>query len=380
MRFFDNNAINRVYIHASLQMLAEAMGGVFVFAFLLKAGFQVAIVFCTLAAWSLCRLTIRQLVVPAVKRFGLRNCLIFGILLDACGFMIMSQITQPSWLLVFYVACASLGSCFYWSSFHTLISILGDAEKRGAQESFKQAIAAVISIVGPLLGAFLITHFGAFPAFAMAAICQTLSIITLFGIPNVTIINHATIEKTSAKNVWWIYYADGLCTAAYYYIWMIALFVVLGQSFSAYGLVLALGGLVGAIMSLGVGRLIDLGHLAHARKIGSLAMAVSLALKAFGYQIPWLAVVASAAGAVAMPLYGSVMMSRVYNLAQKSACPLRFQVIGEGAWDLGVSTVSLAGAGLAYFGFGFFWPIVIGLIGCALSYVTLAEKRVSAAA
>jgi len=347
MRFFDNSAINRAYVHASLQMLADTVGGVFVFAFLLKAGFGVPVVFCSMAAWSLSRLVIRQLVVPAVKRFGLRNCLIFGILVDGLGFFVLSQISSPSLLLIGYILCAALGSCFYWSSFHTIIAILGDAEKRGAQESVKQAISALIGIVGPLLGAFLLVRFGSTTAFIAAGIIQASSIITLFGIPNLQIAPEAQIEKQAARNVWWIYYADGLRAAANFYIWMVALFVVLGQNFSSYGLVLALGGVIGAVMSLGVGRMIDLGHLARARQIAILAMAISVCLKAFGYNTPWIAIIASASGAIALPLYGSVMMSRVYNLAQRSACPLRFQIIGEGAWDLGVASGGLLAAGLA---------------------------------
>ncbi len=373
MRFFDNTAINRLYVHASLQMLADTVGGVFVFAFLLNAGFSAAIVFCTMAAWSLARMAIRNLVVPAVKRFGLRKCLIFGTLVDGLGFLILSQIHSPSVLLLGYILCAALGSCFYWSSLHTMISILGDAEKRGAQESLKQAISALIGIIGPLLGAFLLVHFGSATAFVAAAVIQACSIATLFGIANLQIAPEAAIERQAANNVWWIYYADGLRAAANFYIWMVALFVVLGQSFSSYGLVLALGGLIGAIMGLGVGRMIDLGHVARAKQIAIAAMAISVCLKAYGFNTPWIAVLASASGAVALPLYGSVMMSRVYNLAQKSACPLRFQIIGEGAWDLGVATGSLLAAGLAYMGFGFFWPILLGLVGCWLGYVTLAE-------
>lgn len=375
MRFFDNSAINRVYVHASLQMLADAVGGVFVFAFLLKAGFATWIVFCALAVWTLARMIIRYSVVPAAKRYGLRNCLIFGILVEGLGFLVLSQIHSPSVLLLGYILFGAVGSCFYWSSFHSMISILGDADKRGAQESLKQAISALIGIVGPLLGAFLLVHFGSATAFIVAAIIQVCSIATLFGIANLQIAPDATIEPDAAKNAWWIYFADGLRAAANFYIWMVALFVVLGQSFSAFGLVLALGGVIGAVMSLGVGRMIDLGHLARAKQIAIVVMAITVALKAYGFNTPWIAILASASGAVALPLWGSVMMSRVYNLAQKSACPLRFQIIGEGAWDVGVATGSLLAAALAYFGFGFFWPIMLGLFGCWLGYVTLSDEK-----
>lgn len=378
MRFFDNSDINRTYVQSGFATLAASMGEVFVFAYLLKAGFGVAIVFCAMAGWSMTRLVLRQIVLPAVLKFGLRNCLIFGTLVDAVAFLIVSQITQPGYLLIGYIACSALGNSFYWACLHTLIAMIGDAEKRGAQVSLKESISAVVGIIGPLIGAFLLVRFGPLAAFVFAALLLVASIIPLIGIRNLRIAPQAAIDPATKKQVWTIYFADGLRAAANYYVWSIALFEVLGENFSSFGAVLALAGGVGAVMSLGIGKLIDLGHLARARQMAFAGMALTVALKAFGYSTPWIAIVASAASAVALPLYASVMMSRVYNLSQKSACPLRFQIIGEGAWDMGVAIGCVLAAAMAWLGIGFFWPIILGLAACALGYGALADKQVEA--
>ena len=72
MRFFNNSAINRIYLHSALLGLSEYSGGAFVFVFLLKAGIALPIVFLSLAAIVLMRLLFRQMVLPFAYRFGIR--------------------------------------------------------------------------------------------------------------------------------------------------------------------------------------------------------------------------------------------------------------------------------------------------------------------
>jgi MFS transporter, DHA1 family, inner membrane transport protein len=368
MRIFDNSNVNKAYLQSSFAMLAYAMGEIFSFAYLLKAGFSVALVFCAMAGWALLRLVLRRLLLPAVLKFGLRNCLIFGTLVDAIAFMIVSQISAPGPLLGAYIFCFAVGNGFYWACYHAMIAMIGDAEHRGAQVSFKEAISALLGIVGPLLSAFLLINFGPVVAFVVPSILLLISTIPLFGIFTPPILIHATLAPEARKQVFDIFFADGLRAAANYYVWSIALFQVLGESFSAFGAVLAAASVVGAIMSLGIGKLIDIGHQKKASQIAFAVMAAAVALKTIGFGTAWIAIAASTVSAVALPLYASVMMTRVYNLSQQSTCPLRFQIVGEGAWDVGVAFGCLLAAMLAYMGFGYFWPLLLGFVGCWLGY------------
>jgi hypothetical protein len=100
-------------------------------------------------------------------------------------------------------------------------------------------------------------------------------------------------------------------------------------------------------------------------------MAVMVVGKAFGAASALGAVAANAFAALAGPLYISAVNSRIYNAAQQSPCTLRFHVYAEGAWDIGAAAGCLVAAFLAAQGFGFFWPIMLGLVGCILGYATL---------
>ena len=197
MRFFDNSAVNRAYIHAGLATLAESTGGVFVFAFLLKTGFSLPVVFCTMAGWAILRILLRMLVVPAVLRFGLRNCLVFGCLVNGLAFLVLAGIDRPGPLLLAYVFFLSLGNAFYWTCYHAVIAIIGDADKRGAQLSLKSALEALTGIVGPLIGAFLLVNLGSLSAFTFAAFLMLLSILPILPYKHLAIVREARLDPVA---------------------------------------------------------------------------------------------------------------------------------------------------------------------------------------
>jgi hypothetical protein len=169
-------------------------------------------------------------------------------------------------------------------------------------------------------------------------------------------------------------YADGLRSGSYHFTWLVALFITLGSSFSAFGWAMAFAGLAGAVAGLLVGRAIDIGKGLHAARIGFGVLTIAVLGRAFGFSLPWSAIAANAMAAAAWPIYNTVFMSRVYRLSKQSACPLRFTVVAEGGWDLGTATGCFFSAALAYLGFSFFWPLLLALCGCALGYVLVSRS------
>jgi MFS transporter, DHA1 family, inner membrane transport protein len=104
------------------------------------------------------------------------------------------------------------------------------------------------------------------------------------------------------------------------------------------------------------------------------AMALAIVIKALSFSAPWSAVAANAFGAVAFPLYMPVLMSRIYNMAKASACPLRFKIATEGAWDMGTGLGCLSVALLTWLGTSYLWPLLLALVGCAAGYALMQNK------
>jgi MFS transporter, DHA1 family, inner membrane transport protein len=365
MKFFGNRSINFIYAHSALHGLSEQIGGIFVFVFLLKAGIAPHFVLLSFAAIVLCRLVFRQIAVPFAIRFGLRQAFIFGVVVGALAYVPLGFVHGLSPMLAVFLLIHALGDAFYWSCYHATSAKLGNKESRGAQVSAVQLIYASSSIIGPLIGSSTQVYLGSVFAFTLAGCVRLLSAIPLLAVMNTTEIPMGIIDTQSKRFAWRAYFFDGVGTAGNNLSWIIALFITLGQNFQTYGLALSGAGILGAVMGLGVGRLVDLGHHRWSLAVGMFGIVVFVLAAALGYHEPFAAIVALALSAIAGPLYASAFNARVYNVAQKSGDALRFHVVGEGGWDVGCALGCCAAAFMVWRGFDYGWPIAIGLIGIA---------------
>jgi MFS transporter, DHA1 family, inner membrane transport protein len=374
MRFFNNSSINRIYLHSALMGLSEYSGEAFVLVFLLKSGIVLPFVFLSSAAVVLMRLLFRQVVPPFAQRFGIRRTLIVGIAIEALAMVPIGFVHDVGPMLACFITLTALGGAFYWACFHATSAKLGDAEARGAQVSVVQMIYAMSNIAGPLMGGFLQTATGPIFAFLVAGVIRLLSAWPLLATPDIRIDTSAKIDSKSKRFAAQIYFFDGFGNACVGNAFRLALFITLGESFQAFGSALAGAAMLGAVMGLGIGRLFDLGHHKWSTSIGMCAVALFIIVAAFGYGHAVTAVTALALGAMAGPLYASAYNARVYNLSNASGDALRFQIWGEGGWDMGCALGSCLAALLIFQGFSFAWPIAIGLVGTAGVWFTLHQS------
>jgi hypothetical protein len=371
MAFFGNTAVNRINIHYGVQALASGAGGVFFVVFLLRSGVPVPAALLTMAGILAGRFLIRPVILPIAKRWGLKTTLIVGTMLVAIQFPVLTLVHGVGWGLVVLIIAASLGDTFYWSSYHAYFAALGDAEHRGHQIGAREALAAVIGIVAPLLGAWGLVTLGPVPTFSTIGALQLLAAVPLFGAPNVAIAPTAPGSFRAARLGMPMFAADGWFIAGYSFVWQIALFVAVRENFSAYGGAMALAALVGAVGVMLLGRFIDRGHGLRMAFIAYGVAAAVIGLRAVSVGHPWLAVAANAPGALVMALQSTAMMAPVYNMAKASPCPLRFHIACEGGWDIGCFSGCVLAAAIAASGRSLAEAILLALIGIATSVVLL---------
>ena len=168
-----------------------------------------------------------------------------------------------------------------------------------------------------------------------------------------------------------LFAADGWIVAGYVFAWQIALFLTLGESFTAFGGVLALAALVGAVAGLVLGKHIDAGRGLPAVWLTFGSLAAVTVLRAISTEMVAMAVIANALGALAVCLYMPTLMTSVYNQAKRSPCPLRFHVATEAGWDIGGASGCVAAATLSALGAPLSSTILLSLAGSALSLFLL---------
>ena len=380
MAFFRNRAVNRLNLHYGMQAFAENAGGVFVVVYLLRAGISVPATLTALAVLLAGRFAIRPSALLIAKRCGLKRVLIFGTIAVAVSYPMLAAVHGVGPPLAAYCAVASFGGVFYWTSFHAYFAAMGDTEHRGHQVGAREALAAMLGIVAPLCGGFSLGTAGPGSTFAAVGVIQALGILPLIGAPDVEIAPVAPHAFRAARLGLLLFAADGCFAAAYHYTWPIALFVSVNQNYSAYGGALALASLVGAVSSLLLGRHIDAGGGLQAVFIAYAMAAVVVILRAASFGVPWLAVAANAAGALVTALLIPALMTPFYNLAKSSPCPLRFNIVTEGGWDIGCGSACLVAAGLTAAGLSLAAAVLLALPGAAAVVAVLSRYYGRAAA
>ncbi len=346
MAFFRNNAVNLLNLHYAIHAIALNGGAVSFAIYLLKSGVSVPGVLVSIALILLGRFAIRPIVIGFAARRGLRVMLVAGTLLSALQYPVLAEVHGVGIALVGLIAMAAVGETAYWTTYHAYFAALGDDDLRGQQIGVREAIAAIIGIASPLAFGWLLVSFGPRVAFGATSVITALAALPILWAPEVKVGRQVSGAFKAAVPGMLLFVADGWIASGFVFVWQIALFVSLGESFLAYGGALAFAALVGAIGSMTLGRHIDAGHGNRAvwYAFGTFAMIVVLRATATGDAT--LAVLANALGAFGVCLYIPTLMTPVYTLAKRSPCTLRFHVATEGGWDLG-GAIGLLAAALA---------------------------------
>ena len=371
MSFLDNSAINRVNLHSTLQALAIGVGGVFVLAWLIRAGVPTPLTLLVFAFMTLGRFVLRPLVFPIERRIGLRGTLILGTVLEAAIFPLLPLVHGPGPMLLAVIVASAAGSVVYWTTYHAMFAAQGDDAARGSQIGAREFAIGLINIAAPAIGGWAMVTGGPRAIFWLAAGLQLLAAAPLIGGPETPIPPDAPGGRPFLIAGAALMAVDGWISAGVYSVWQVALFIAVGEHFGAYGGAMALAGLLGAVASLVVGRMIDLGRGRVSVGLAYGAMAAATLFKAFSLSSPVLAVLANAVGAFAATLLVPVFMSRVYTLAKASPCPLRFHAAGEAGWDIGCGSACLLAAGLSAAGLPLAWSVGLAIPGLGLGAALL---------
>src|SRR5579872_4116140 len=239
MAYLTNSTINLLSLNYGFYALALNGGWAFATVFLLRAGVPIPAIFGALALIVIGRFAIRPFVVLLAPHCGLKPLLIFGTLFSAVQYLLIAGIHSVGPLLIAFCIAGSIGDAFYWTSYHASFARIGDAEHRGHQISAREALASASAIVGPLAGGWALTHFGPQFSFAIAAAVHVLAALPLIGLPALPVAREVDGGFRAARQAVLLFAADGWIQVGYSTVWQIALFLSLGESFSAYGGVLA---------------------------------------------------------------------------------------------------------------------------------------------
>lgn len=371
MAVFGNRTVNLLNLHYGIHSLALSGGGSFVVAYLLRAGNGPPAVLTVLACILAGRFVFRPFVLAPAVRFGLKPLVIAGAVVTGLQYPLLADVQGANWQLLALVATSSLGDAVYWTCYHAYFAALGDADRRGREVGVREAIAAAVGVVAPLATGWALTLLGPRAAFDGIAVVLIAGALPLLGTPDVAVARRAPDAVRAAVPGIVMFAVDGWIATGFFFVWQIALFVAVGESYTAYGGAMALAAVAGAAGGVVLGRAIDTGHGRRAVWLASGSLAAVTGLRAAATADPVLAIVANAAGAVVPALYMPTMMTAIYNQAKVSPCALRFHIATEGGWDAGGAGGCLTAAAALRAGAPVWLCILLSLPAAAASLVLM---------
>lgn len=367
-----NRDLNLLAVHSALQQVAAGIVSAFSAVFLLRQGFSLPAIFLSLGAIIVLRLMFRPAAALSVRAIGLRSTLIIGTFLYAAQGPLLAPVHGLNGWLVGYCVAAALAQAFYWAPYHAMFAVVGSAADRGRQVGWRQLVIAFAGPLGPAMGGLMLTLAGPWAAFGTAAVIELAAIVPLLEVSKPEVA--ATVPNgafASYKRGILLLGSDGWIFCSSSWAWSMIVFQSLGSRYDAYGGVLAVLAVVGALSGLALGRLIDRGHARRAAMINAAALGGTLIARVVcgSSVIPVLAV---AFGMTLLSgLYLPSLMTAIYNEAKASPCPFRFHFAAEVGWDTGGALACLTAAALCASGFSLHAVIALALPMVALQALAL---------
>lgn len=346
----QHHGLRRFTVHFALNQAATALAGAFIGAYLLRSGLPLPMALLVYAALYGGRIGVRAAVLPLVRRVGYRGAMALGAAVGVLQFPPLLLADDPLWLAV-WVATVSFAEATYWPVFHAAAAVLGNDGQRGREIAARQVVGLAVSVVGPLLGGWLLGSHGPAVDFGVAAAFAALSLVPLALLGQVP----AGPVPTLRQSVCGVdllgtlaFAADGWICAGLGMAWPMVMFTAMGERYEALGAASALGAVVGAASSLVCGRSIDSGRRGRVLPWAAATLALGVLLRAAQ---PWAPVgpgLLHALGAFAGALWGPLLMSMLYDRARRSGSAYRYQLAAETGWDAGASLGCVAAAAAAW--------------------------------
>lgn len=360
--------------HVAFSQFAASLAGVFLVPFLLERGTPVPVIFLSVAGMLGGRFCLRPLVIVLAKAIGLRNSMVVGTLLSSLQYLVLARVDGVGFWLFAWIVTTSVGDVVYWTLFHVLYARIGDPGRLGRQTGVRQSLYTIVGIVGPLVGGLLLTHYPSSVAFAVAAASRALSAAPLLPIRDPDFLHKAPPGAYRAGGFGAaVFLTDGWCACGAGVAWGIIAFSGLRERFDTLGYAMSAASVVGALGSVAIGRLVDLGQASRAVII-NMAAAVGLLIAQATAGSASAIIATMIVGALAGGFSTPAMMPAVYGAAQQAPCALRFQFATEGGWDAGAVAAAILAAGLVTAGAPLWIVVLVGIPALLVQAFLLLRK------
>ena len=307
-----------------MRSFAISMVGIFVPIFFLERGFSFLSVLFFYLIQSVVQIFLYVFGSKIPGKIGIKHSILLSMPFLISFFILSNNVLSyrkffsDYAIISFFSVIFSIAMFLYWFSFHVDFVKFTNSKTEGQQIGMLQALTTFFSVLGPLFGGLIITHYSFNVLFIITSIILFLATIPLFMSKEIKVdLEYKTknifkFEKRS-RNIF--FFAEGARQESALVFWPIFLFFISIQ-ISSLGLLYSMTNLLLAIFSIFVGRISDVFNKSLLMRVGSIVHALSLVARTFVRSLFMIFSIQSI-GAISFPFLAIPYTSIMYNHARK---------------------------------------------------------------
>lgn len=388
------NGVRAIYINNLMRTLAWSLGGLFSPLYIFLLGYEqyglVAGLKMVIFAFVIERVLVTILALPLGKlvfRLGFKWSVLLGSFLLSIYFLLPSIFPRSLALIVVMSVIAAFQILIYWIARLSLMSLDGNKSHFGQDVGFMAITDRLVSILGPFVGGYLVTH-GGFPnLFAVVTGVSIISALPMFFIRDHKIVDGISLpgfldffRARENRHLNSAFFGQGLHDSVDGFFWPIYFFLVL-KSYE----------LIGGVTSVITACTIVVVYLVSMRFDRQRALGGDEDEKSFSLTTVWLAFLL-----FVRPLFAGVMGligynfiysmstpywwipydSYLYSAGKRFSSPLAFYAYREIVYSIGRFSIPL----LLFFALdlipaGLLWWVIFGLSGVGILLANGMKKE-----
>lgn len=220
-----------------------------------------------------------------MTKIGLKKAMIWSVPIQFFYYLALWQISSSFFILLGAIILRILFAVFYWPAYHTDIARFSKKELRGEQIGISSIIYNLASVVGPIIGGFLVFKLGFSILFTIVLIILLLSIIPLLFSGEIHEVYYDSYKQAFQKIVSKRRIKDTLAFASFgidvgisMFVWPVFLFI-LAINYETIGIVTSFSLFLNLIFIFCIGRIVDQADRKRLLSIGSTFTAFAWFLK-----------------------------------------------------------------------------------------------------
>lgn len=300
VHYFLNRELSELYLSFSLRTFALSMISIFVPLYLLKIGYDLIAVLTFFMIFSMIHGVISVSVAKLSMKIGIKHAITLSIPFLILYFILLYTLPTYNWPLAILAMVGAVSNALFWFSFHVDFSKFSVKKVRGQEIGILRILTSSLNVVGPLIGAIIISFISFLYLFLFVSSLLIISMVPLFYSKDIHVKQKISLKKvfrSSSIKDFLVFMGNGAENAGGAVIWPIFIFIIVG-TYLSLGMITAIATSLSLITVFIVGRLCDRLKRRRILKFGSVAHSLTWFFKAFVTTGPQIVLINSFSGII----------------------------------------------------------------------------------